>query len=276
MNRTCFICGSKGLDLIKIPKKNSSICLLCIDKLEKHKDKWQKAEIDSENNICNLCFMNPPSYYDITKIPLQKICYHCASDTISITKSDTKMFLSLKWSKIVKNHSDLIKYNQIKGKLASVKKGCKNFINSVDEKIIILDDYKKVLDKKIESLFNRNLLQIEDYQKEMLQFLTIIQNEAKSDVQDGILSKSRTRGGHLFRSEAERKEIFNKNICDITPVPRQISQIFENFAKISVIPTNELFFDDTITIFHYKYPCIMFFSTEDHRIIEHRTDETIV
>lgn len=245
MEKACVTC-SKTINLHRIPgKEQLYICQNCIKILPK-----EDSDIhDTCNSICFSCFINPPSFLDISQSTIKKICYNCANN---ITKSGEKRFINIKWESIVKNTTGISKYNLIKENINSLKKSFKTILDKIDNcRTLIVKDQESIV-AKINQYFITKLEIIDKYKKDIENMLTELLIEAKNEIWDGNYMNSNKKGVQLIKSKRSRNLLKDRNICNHAVNHNQIDEALFKLCEIEVMPKADVISDISLMVFIRK------------------------
>lgn len=221
------------------------ICTTCINSITAKLD-WNKSDIDSSNSICSSCLLNGPSFIDITKSPLQKVCYDCAS---KITRTGEKKFINIKWESLVKSPGDIEKYNHSKSILHGLKAGFHKLVDSVNHSKSRIESFKRKLIEQIEESFDPHLKDLEVYQHELGKFLHGLQRDVKHEFFKSNLMNFSGIAGQLLRSAHSRNLLFGTVVCETSLDEQVIASVLPQLCKISLLPISDLITDSSILIF---------------------------
>jgi hypothetical protein len=244
----CFFDKQHLSEVFKIENKGIKVCMNCMDKLHQIKEYWVRSEIDPDNDICKMCFMNVPLYLDISKNPVEKLCYSCAS---AITCPGPRMLINIKWKSIIKSQADIKLYKEHKFQIQIIKKGFKTLTATIDDSLTRILDYKLLLNDKIDKYFDKQCSSLDEYKKDLISFCTSLRDEAKNNTQNGNLSNSLSPGAQLITNKKKREELFRTRLINLKSF--EIESVRSSLAKIktvSLTSLSDLICDLLIIIFY--------------------------
>ncbi|OMJ80999.1 hypothetical protein SteCoe_18612 [Stentor coeruleus] len=268
MERCYFSECNSGTELAKIPNRDIWVCLLCLDSFSKIRDKWTVSELDPDNCICNLCFVNPASYVTIDAIPVRKLCLTCASQT---TKTGSLMYVKLKWAKVIKSHED---YTRVKTPLTIVKKSFQELLSTVDDSIEELEPNKKRILEAVDLYFDKKIELIEKQCENVEKFCKELMKKAKSCAMEGNLQRANTRVANALKSKFERDKFKTLEPCELQiPDALTLSEFMNGLVKIKTVDEHNLTYDENLIYFSHMNNTMNAFNLETGNTMPILTNE---
>lgn len=269
MERCYYADCNSGTELTKIPNKDVWVCLLCLDNYSKIREKWNVSELDPDNSICNICFLNPASYVTIEAIPIQRLCSTCASQT---TKTGSLMYVKLKWARVIKSHED---YTKVKIPLAIVKKSCQELLKTVDDNIEELEPYKNQIIEAVDQHFDKKIKQIEKQYENAEKFCKELMKKAKYCAMEGNLKNETTRVSSVLKSKFERDVFKILEPCEVQiPDALALSEFMNGLVKIKTVDEHSLTYDENLVFFSHATMTINTFNLETGKTWTIMTNES--
>lgn len=250
MEKVCATC-SKTNKLIAVPGKEKlyicSDCLSSLKSIDDSSNNWCLSEVDPNNNICTVCLSTTSYYINIIEVPFKHFCYDCAAQ---ITKMGSKMFISTKWSKIVRSPNDLNKRALLKENLSNIRNGFKELLSQVDKAKEYLLYQKKGMIQDIEDYFKVKIAEIDLYKMELEKELKNIYNEAKNDIFKGCYHTSKSKGSELMKSARARALLLSKKLVETELNKGDFNKVISNLLSLNFIPVKNLIEDSSMPMFH--------------------------
>jgi hypothetical protein len=235
----CVYCENDTRLMVIPDHVNKLICHECfelfVNELESPDAAWKFEEIKLEDNfICNLCYLYPPSYFNIAENPIKRVCAPCASLT---TKLGTKTFVSMKWKGMINSFEDVGKYKHFKEHLKTLKKDFSDFASIPDLFKKKINDFKTELKKQVDLMFDYHVNQHKLYKQSLTKNMNTVLYHTKNSILTG-----KKNYYQKFLESNYRQEFFQQELSHLKFLEDEdmLHEVFDEFFNLKTLGVDKI------------------------------------